>query len=159
MYNKTLQDDFLTEKTFSITFKSLLDIIQISSQIVIKTYSYCLSLFIVILHTLLNELKLLKKPKKTINSSFLSYHARYYGIVQKIDRIFLNYISYSIMIWKVNVFNSCISEQFFNQIFLDIDMNRQDPDICVALFIIWTWSVKYLKNYFLTLLKYYNWSP
>ena len=54
-----------------MTFKSLLDITQISSQIVIKTYSYCLSLFIVILHTLLNELKLLKKPKKNYKFFFL----------------------------------------------------------------------------------------
>ena len=36
-----------------------------------KIYPCCLSLFMTILNTLLSELKLLKKPRKPINYSFL----------------------------------------------------------------------------------------
>ena len=37
----------------------------------------------VILNTMLNELKLLKKSRKAINSPFLPDHFGFYGIVQK----------------------------------------------------------------------------
>ena len=39
--------------------------------------------FMVILNIMLNELKLLKKSRKAINSPFLPDHFGFYGIVQK----------------------------------------------------------------------------
>ena len=57
-----------------------------------KTYPYCLSLFIVILNTMLNKLELLKKAKKkkkNYNYSFLTLHTRFYEIVKNSTTFFL----------------------------------------------------------------------
>ena len=80
-----------------------------------------------VLSTLINVLKLLKNLKTKIFFFFvLSYRiVGSYWILwnrMKINSIFLNYNSYRIVVWKVNVFNSCMSEISFRQTFLDTDL-------------------------------------
>ena len=62
------------------------------------------------------------------------------------------------MIWKVNVFNSRISEKFFNQTFLDIGMIYQETRYM-------HWFIYHLdmvceisKSLFFDILRYHNWS-
>ena len=138
-----------------------------------------------ILTTLLNKLKLLKNleknkrfffwtaiwlPQPMLLTVFLDFWpnghrasrndcCNVYQILsinmKKNNRILLNYNSYSI----INIFNSYISEKFFQKNFLDIDMIYQGSKYMSWFFTIWTCFVKISKHLFCNTLKYHNWNP
>ena len=59
------------------------------------------------------------------------------------------------MIWKINIFDS---EKFFHQRFLDIDMICQRSQYMLVYLPSGNGLWKYLKNFFVKLLKDHNWS-
>ena len=108
-----------------------------------KTYPYCLSFLMAITNAVLNELKLLKKLRNPINSSFF-WSNWILRNSKKINSIFSSYNSCSTMIWKVNVLTATLVK---NPSIMLLDMIYQRSKY-MCWFTILIWSLKISKSLF-----------
>ena len=124
------------------------------SRTVNKTYLHFLSCFLPIIGTLLNKLKLLKRPRKPL-TYFLPDHLEFYRKVYKSKAFFPITILAASWSWKATVFNSSNNEKFFHQSFFDKHDLSKIRYKCVGHFTTWLVYLHhfyirrlYLKTYF-----------